>query len=101
MAIEIYGQPGCQQCKRTAMYLKDKQITFEYKDVSVDDEAYDRVKRVYGLSSLPVVSINTDEVDLSDFTGGENPVVWVINDKYVFTGFRVNVLDVIVKQLKR
>ena len=101
MAIVIYGQPDCRRCKMTARHLKDRQITFEYKDVLVDTEAYDRVTIVYGLSSLPVVSVDTDEVDLSDFTGGENPAVWIIDGKYVFTEFRVNVLDAIAKQLKR
>lgn len=101
MAIVIYGQPDCQRCKMTARHLKDRQITFEYKDVSVDNDAHDQVTRVYGLSSLPVVSVDTDEVDLSDFTGGENPVVWVIDGKYVFTEFRVKILSTIAKQLKR
>ena len=101
MAIVVYGQPDCQQCKKTARYFKDKQITFEYKDVSVDTEAYDKVKNVYTLSSLPVISVDVTEVDLSRFTEGEKPVVWAIDGEYIFTGFRVNVLDVIVKKLKR
>lgn len=101
MAIVIYGQPGCQQCKMTIRRLDGDRIPYKYKDISVDNDAHDQVTRVYGLSSLPVVSVDTDEVDLSDFTGGENPVVWIIDGKYVFTEFRVKILSTIAKQLKR
>lgn len=64
MALVVYSQENCPQCKFTKEFLKKHDIPFETVNVEVQDGALE-ILRHYGWQSLPVVSIDDE---LSDQT---------------------------------
>jgi glutaredoxin-like protein NrdH len=52
--VTVYTKPGCVQCDATYRALDGRGIEYEVKDLSVDPEALDRVKRL-GYLQAPVV----------------------------------------------
>lgn len=76
--ITVYGKPRCVQCKMTIRYLDEKQITYQYIDVSKDENELNYIKDKLGFNSLPVVTYK----DMK------------------FSGYRPNTLDKIVEDIK-
>lgn len=54
MSVVVYSKPGCMQCEQTKNYLKKKGVDFSVVDISVDQEAFDRVAGM-GYKNVPVV----------------------------------------------
>ena len=52
--VEVYGKPGCMQCKFTVKELEKQDIPHQYIDISVNEVAAEQVKSM-GFTTLPVV----------------------------------------------
>lgn len=52
--VTLYTKPGCVQCKATYRYLDKKGIAYQSVDVSVDNEALDKIVSM-GYQQAPVV----------------------------------------------
>ena len=98
--VVLFSKPGCVKCKFTKQYLDKHNIEYDYLDVSTDGAAFDRVKDFYGFSALPVVAVSAEKVDLEKFTTGEKPTVSRFDNEFVFTDFRINILEEIKNQLR-
>ena len=75
--VTVYGQPRCQQCRMTTLFLDREEIEYEYVDVSSDDEGREMVQFL-GYSALPVV----------------------VADDMHWSGFRLKKLDYLVNALR-
>ncbi|MBU2634105.1 MAG: glutaredoxin family protein [Nanoarchaeota archaeon] len=56
--IKIYSTPTCPHCVHAKDYLKEKNIEFEYIDVSKDKEAAKEMVEKSGQMGVPVLDIN-------------------------------------------
>lgn len=54
MSVIVYSQPACVQCVATYKALEQKGIKFQIVDLSLDDEAMQRVRNL-GYKQVPVV----------------------------------------------
>lgn len=52
--IVVYSKPGCVQCQFTKEYLKNHEIPFEERDVSVNASALHEMEEM-GFRGLPLV----------------------------------------------
>lgn len=52
--VEVYGKPGCVQCKFTVKELEKLDVPYNYIDISVNVVAEERIKNM-GFTTLPVV----------------------------------------------
>ena len=59
MAITVYSKPNCVQCNATYRALDKAGLDYRTVDVSVDDEALNRVKSL-GYAQAPVVVVGAD-----------------------------------------
>ena len=59
MTVTVYTKPSCVQCKATYREMDAKGITYEIKDMSLDDEAMEYAKSL-GYMSAPVVVAGED-----------------------------------------
>lgn len=59
--VVIYTSPGCAYCHDAADFLKDHQIEFIEKDITVDEAAQKFVLEEVGQAVTPIITIN-DEV---------------------------------------
>lgn len=50
----VYGKPDCYGCKATVRKLEHDKVPFNYVDITVNEAAYQEVKRL-GYESAPVV----------------------------------------------
>ena len=98
--LVLFSKSNCMKCKFTQQYLDKYGIKYQYRDVEKDRSAYDTVTNDYGFSGLPVVAVSTEEVDLSKFTGGEEPTVFRFGSEFVFADFRINILEEVKDQLQ-
>ncbi len=55
--IRLYTQPGCRRCPGVIRYLNSKvgEGNYTILDISEDKEAYDRLEKVLGVRTTPVV----------------------------------------------
>lgn len=97
--IVLYSKPGCVKCKFTQQYFEKHGVEYDYVDVFENEEALKKVKETYKFSALPVVAVSAGKFDLQKFTEGEKPTVFRFDDEFVFTDFRINVLEVVKNQL--
>ena len=54
MTVTVYTKPSCVQCTATKKALDALSINYTLVDITVDTEAYDKVKAL-GFMSAPVV----------------------------------------------
>ena len=59
--VKVYSTPTCPYCHRAKDYLKEKNISFEDIDVSVNREAADEMMKISGQMGVPVITVD-DEV---------------------------------------
>lgn len=59
MSVIVYSQPACVQCVATYKALEQKGIKFQIVDLTIDDEAMQRVKNM-GYKQVPVVVAGED-----------------------------------------
>ncbi len=59
--VKIYSTPTCPYCLRAKAYLKEKDISFEDIDVSVNQEAADEMIKISGQMGVPVIVVG-DEI---------------------------------------
>lgn len=57
--VTLYTSQGCVQCNATVREFKKNGISYEVVDMSVDEEALNRVKAM-GFASAPVVFAGED-----------------------------------------
>lgn len=55
--VIIYTSPTCGFCHLAKEYLTEKGITFEEKDISVDQEALNYVLNTIGQAVTPIITI--------------------------------------------
>lgn len=66
--ITVYGKPECPQCEMTAKKLDRDGAPYEYKDITQDNAAYQRVTETLGYRQAPVI-----ETPSGNHFGGFNP----------------------------
>jgi glutaredoxin-like protein NrdH len=59
MPVTVYTKPGCVQCNATYRALDKKGIPYNSVDISVDEEAFARLKAL-GVQQAPAVETPTD-----------------------------------------
>jgi len=59
--VKIYSTPTCPYCLRAKAYLKEKNVSFEDIDVSVNQEAADEMIKISGQMGVPVIVVG-DEI---------------------------------------
>ncbi|MCO5113828.1 MAG: glutaredoxin-like protein NrdH [Bdellovibrionaceae bacterium] len=59
MSVIVYSQPACVQCVATYKALEQKGIKFQIVDLTLDDEAMQRVRNL-GYKQVPVVIAGDD-----------------------------------------
>lgn len=62
MTINIYTTTNCSYCKIAKRYFHDRDIPFEEKNVTIDEEARKVLTEKYGTMSVPVIVINDTPV---------------------------------------
>lgn len=72
MKVTVYTKYGCPQCDMTKIVLDGNGIKYESINVEDDEKAFDYIKNVLNLASMPVVVVE-----------GMEP----------FTGFRPDILE--------
>jgi glutaredoxin-like protein nrdH len=55
MKIIVYSKPNCMQCEFTKRVLREANIDFEVRDVSVSEKALEEVRKL-NFKALPVVN---------------------------------------------
>lgn len=90
--IVLYGREGCFQCKMLKQFLERNSIKHDYVDIDKDSEANEKVKN-YGFTSLPIVEVSQEILDLEFETQKENPIIKKVDNLYVFSGNRVNLFN--------
>jgi len=60
--VKVYSTPTCPYCTMTKNYLKEKGIKFDEIDVSMNQEAADRMVNKSGQMGVPVVEINGEMI---------------------------------------
>ena len=56
--VVIYTTPECVYCKMTKEFFRQNNISYEEKDVSVDDETREEMAAKSGQLGVPVVDID-------------------------------------------
>lgn len=56
--VVIYTTPECVHCKMTKEFFRQNNISYEEKDVSVDDKAREEMVAKSGQLGVPVVDID-------------------------------------------
>jgi len=56
--ITIYTTPECVYCKLTKDFFRQNNISYEEKDVSVDDETREEMAAKSGQLGVPVIDID-------------------------------------------
>lgn len=53
-SLIIYTQPTCQACQRLKMYLKQRGIVYQERDITIDEQALADLQKL-GLTTTPVI----------------------------------------------
>lgn len=56
--ITIYTTPTCMYCKMTKAFFKEKNVTYEERDVSVDAKARDEMIAKSNQMGVPVIDVD-------------------------------------------
>lgn len=56
--VVIYTTPECVYCKMTKEFFRQNNISYEEKDVSVDDETREEMAAKSGQLGVPVIDID-------------------------------------------
>ncbi len=56
--VVIYTTPECAYCKMTKEFFRENNISYEEKDISVDDKAREEMVEKSGQLGVPVVDID-------------------------------------------
>ncbi|MDO8743178.1 MAG: glutaredoxin family protein [Candidatus Azambacteria bacterium] len=56
--VIIYTTPECAYCKMAKEFFKQNDISYEEKDVSIDDAAREEMIEKSGQLGVPVIAIN-------------------------------------------
>ena len=56
--ITIYTTPICAYCKMTKAFFKENNVSYEEKDVTVDDKAREEMIQKSGSMAVPVIDID-------------------------------------------
>ena len=77
----MYGADWCPDCRRAKSFLKDNDITYEFVDVDLDEEATKRVESINnGKRIIPTIIIN--EKSYTNPTNDQLASVLGINENY-------------------
>jgi len=63
MKIIVYGLKGCTHCKGFCLYLKSKNIKYEYIE---DEDLIFKLGQENNISSAPIININGNYYDQID-----------------------------------
>ncbi len=58
MTITLYSTPSCPYCKLVKEYLKEQNLPFTDIDVSLDNDAIQKMVKLSGQMGVPVIDIN-------------------------------------------
>ena len=57
-SITIYTTPTCGFCKMAKQYLESKNVDYDTKDITTDEESYKEVLDKSGQLGVPVIDID-------------------------------------------
>ncbi len=60
--VKVYSTPSCPYCIRVKDYLKQKNVSFENYDVSVDKAKLDEMVNVSGQMGVPVIVVDNQVI---------------------------------------
>jgi glutaredoxin len=79
MKVVLYGKRGNAYSVAFKNYLKCTDVVFEYKDISIDEQASDHTKILYGgVLKVPTLFVN-DQVYLTPTTDEFNSIIKKLN----------------------
>jgi glutaredoxin len=79
MKVVLYGKRGNAYSVAFKNYLKCTDVVFEYKDISIDEQASDHTKILYGgVLKVPTLFVN-DQVYLTPTTDEFNTIIKKLN----------------------
>ncbi len=58
MTITLYSTPSCPYCKLVKDYLKEQNLPFTDIDVSLDNDAIQKMVKLSGQMGVPVIDIS-------------------------------------------
>ncbi len=58
--VKVFGTETCPYCHKARDFLKEKNIEFEYVDVSSDEKAKEEMVEKTGQMGVPVIMIDED-----------------------------------------
>ncbi|MBP7005677.1 glutaredoxin family protein [Patescibacteria group bacterium] len=58
MMITLYSTPTCPYCKLVKEFLSEQKLVFTELDVSMDNDAIQRMVKLSGQMGVPVVDVN-------------------------------------------
>ena len=64
--VEVIGTSGCGKCRILKMWLESKEIPYEYRNISYDNEAVEFL-RERDLKSLPQVTVDRELVEFKEY----------------------------------
>lgn len=56
--VTVYTQPSCPPCQVVKQFLDHHQVSYIEKDVSVDDEAREKLVNELNSTSTPTITVN-------------------------------------------
>ncbi|WP_422091768.1 glutaredoxin family protein [Tenacibaculum ovolyticum] len=75
MKVVLYGKRGHAYSVAFKNYLKCTDVIFEYKDISIDEQASDHTKKLYGgVLKVPTLFVD-DKVYLTPTTDEFNSII--------------------------
>jgi len=63
--MDVYIKPGCPWCVQVEAYLQKEGFEYNAIDVIADDEAFERMRQIFGQTSAP--SMTVGDLKLADF----------------------------------
>jgi len=60
--VKIYGTPACPYCNIAKEFFKEKNIEYEYYDVSEDEQAKNEMIEKSGQMGVPVIIIDGETI---------------------------------------
>ncbi len=60
--VKVYGTPTCPYCHMVTEFLKENKVSFEYIDVSKDQEKAMEMVQLSGQMGVPVIQIDKEVI---------------------------------------
>jgi len=60
--IMLFTQPGCFLCELMRVYLEAREISFEERDISIDQEARRTMTETYGSNETPTMLMDGEVI---------------------------------------